>query len=80
MKEKVLSVLDEIRTGLQSDGGDIELVDVEEDTGNVKVRLTGACAGCPMSQFTLQMFVEKILKEQIPEVTKVENLNFVSME
>lgn len=80
MKEKVLSVLDEIRAGLQSDGGDIELVDVEEDTGNVKVRLTGACAGCPMSQFTLQMFVEKILKEQIPEVTKVENLNFVSME
>ncbi|MGC9307856.1 MAG: NifU family protein [Thermoplasmatota archaeon] len=71
MKEKVEEVIDEIRPALQADGGDVELVDVDEETGVVKVRLTGACRGCPMSQMTLQMGIEQELKKQIPAVTKV---------
>ncbi len=70
MKEKVEKVLEEIRPSLQADGGDVELVAVEGNT--VKVRLTGACAGCPMSQLTLAFGIEKILKERIPEIEKVE--------
>lgn len=70
MKEKVEEALQGIRPYLQADGGDVELVEVDED-GIVKVRLTGACKGCPMSQMTLQMGVEKNLKEKIPEVKKV---------
>lgn len=70
MKEKVEEALQGIRPYLQADGGDVELVEVDED-GTVKVRLTGACKGCPMSQMTLQMGVEKNLKEKIPEVKKV---------
>ena len=69
MFEKVKKVLEEIRPNLQADGGDIELVAVED--GIVKVRLKGACAGCPMSQMTLTFGVEKVLKERIPEVVKV---------
>ena len=73
MKEKVQKTLDEIRPGLQADGGDVELVDVTDD-GIVKVRLTGACAGCPMSTMTLKMAIEKRLKEKIPEVKSVEQV------
>lgn len=73
MKEKIEKVLNDIRPGLQADGGDVELVDVTED-GVVKVRLTGACAGCPMSTMTLKMAIEKRLKEQIPEVKTVEQV------
>ena len=69
MKEQVQTVLDKIRPSLQADGGDVELVDVEE--GIVKVKLTGACAGCPMSQMTLKMGIEKFLKKEIPEVKEV---------
>ena len=69
-KAKVDEILGIIRPSLQRDGGDVELVQVEDD-GTVKVRLTGACAGCPMSQMTLQMGIERILKEQIPEVKAV---------
>lgn len=69
MFEKVKAVLEEIRPNLQADGGDIELVSVED--GVVMVRLKGACAGCPMSQMTLTFGVEKVLKERIPEVVKV---------
>jgi Fe-S cluster biogenesis protein NfuA len=71
MKEKVAEVIDEIRPALQADGGDVELVDVDEEEGVVKVRLTGACRGCPMSQMTLQMGIEQELKKQVPDVTKV---------
>ena len=74
MREKAEEVLGEIRPGLQADGGDIELVDVDEETGVVKVKLVGACAGCPMSQITLQMGVERVLKAKVPGVTKVENV------
>jgi Fe-S cluster biogenesis protein NfuA len=70
MKEKVQQVIDQIRPSLQADGGDVELVDISED-GVVKVRLTGACKGCPMSQMTLKMGIEKYLKKQIPEVKEV---------
>ncbi len=74
MKEKIQEVLDKIRPSLQADGGDVELVDVE-DGGIVKVRLQGACAGCPMSQMTLKNGIEKMLKKEIPEVTSVESAN-----
>ena len=71
MRDKIEKVIDEqIRPGLQMDGGDIELVDVDSD-GMVKVRLKGACGGCPMSQITLTMGVERKLKEEIPEVKGV---------
>jgi len=73
MKEEVQKVLDEIRPSLQADGGDAELVDVD-DNGVVKVKLVGACAGCPMSQMTLQQGIERILKEKIPQVTRVEGV------
>ncbi len=73
MKDKVEQVLNEVRPGLQADGGDVELVDVTED-GIVKVKLTGACAGCPMSTMTLKMAIEKRLKEQIPDVKAVEQV------
>jgi Fe-S cluster biogenesis protein NfuA len=74
MREKVEEALNEIRPALQADGGDIELVEVDEEKGVVKVKLTGACAGCPMAQMTLQMGVERELKKHVPEVTKVENV------
>ncbi len=69
-KERVQEVLDRIRPALQADGGDVELVDVVD--GVVKVKLVGACAGCPMSQLTLANGVERVLKEEIPEVQRVE--------
>ena len=72
MREKVEKALATIRPALQADGGNIELIDVVE--GVVKVRLTGACGGCPMSQMTLKMGVEKALKQQVPEVKSVENV------
>ena len=71
MKEKVQKALDKIRPMLQADGGDVELIDIED--GVVKVRLQGACAGCPMSQMTLKNGIEKILKKEIPEVKSVES-------
>jgi Fe-S cluster biogenesis protein NfuA len=71
LKEKVESALDEVRPSLQADGGNVELVDVTDD-GVVKVKLQGACAGCPMSQMTLSQGIERHLKEIVPEVKKVE--------
>lgn len=70
-KERVQEALDLIRPALQADGGDVELVDVSDD-GVVKVALQGACRGCPMSQLTLANGVERVLKEQVPEVQRVE--------
>ena len=70
MRESVAETLQTIRPFLQADGGDVELVDVSED-GIVKVRLTGACGGCPMSQMTLSQGIERKLKAQIPEVKQV---------
>lgn len=71
LKQRVQDALDLIRPALQADGGDVELVDVTED-GVVKVALQGACRGCPMSQLTLANGVERVLKEQVPEVQRVE--------
>jgi len=69
MQEKVEAALDQIRPSLQADGGDVELVEVSD--GVVKLKLTGACAGCPMSTITLQMGIQRILQEQVPEVKEV---------
>ena len=69
MREKVEATLAQIRPSLQADGGDVELVDVND--GVVKLKLKGACAGCPMSSMTLKIGIERVLKEQIPEVTEV---------
>ncbi len=71
MKERVQKVLDTIRPQIQGDGGDVELVDVDENNV-VTVRLTGACVGCPMSQLTLKGGIERIIKQQIPEIVSVE--------
>ena len=72
MKERVEKALDQIRPALQNDGGNVELVDVDEAKGIVKVKLVGACGSCPMSQMTLRMGVERVLKEQIPEIVEVQ--------
>lgn len=73
MKDKVQTILNQVRPALQADGGDVELVDVTPD-GIVMVRLTGACGGCPMSTITLKMGIEKRLKEALPEVKSVEQV------
>ena len=72
MKEQVQSALNDIRPSLQADGGDVELVDVVD--GVVKVRLTGACGGCPMSQMTLKQGIETYVKKKIPEIVSVESV------
>jgi len=69
MREKVETVLAQVRPALQADGGDVELVDVNE--GVVKLKLTGACGSCPMAGMTLKLGIERILKEQVPEVKEV---------
>ena len=71
MKEEVKAALEEVRPHLQVDGGDVELVEIQDD-GIVKVRLTGSCAGCPMSQMTLKLGIENYLKKKIPQVVAVE--------
>jgi Fe-S cluster biogenesis protein NfuA len=70
MKELVQAVIDQIRPSLQADGGDVELVSV--DDGVVKVRLKGACKGCPMSQMTLKNGIERFIKKELPQVDRVE--------
>jgi Fe-S cluster biogenesis protein NfuA len=69
MREKVEQALNMVRPMLQRDGGNVELIDIEGT--KVKVRLTGACKGCPMSQMTLKSGIEKIIKQEVPEVTEV---------
>lgn len=71
MKEKVEAVLSKIRPMLEADGGNVELVGVTEE-GVVRVKLTGACGCCPMSQMTLKMGIEQVLKKEVPEVKSVE--------
>ena len=70
MNEKIKAAIEKIRPSLQMDGGDIELVNVEDNI--VKVRLKGACGSCPMSTMTLRMGVERIIKEMVPEIQSVE--------
>ena len=69
MREKVEAALAQVRPALQADGGDVELIDVND--GVVKLRLTGACGGCPMAAMTLQHGIERVLKEHIPEIREV---------
>ena len=69
MKEKVEAVLNDIRPNLMRDGGNVELVEVND--GTIKVKLTGACGGCPMATMTLKMGIERILKQEIPEIKEV---------
>ncbi len=73
MREEIDKALNEIRPMLMADGGNVELVDVSDD-GDVKVRLTGACSGCPSSQVTLKMGIEEALKEKVPGVRSVESV------
>lgn len=70
MRERVESALEKIKPVLRRDGGDVELVDVSSD-GVVKVKLKGACGGCPMSQMTLKAGIEKTIKDEVPEVKEV---------
>jgi Fe-S cluster biogenesis protein NfuA len=74
LREKVEEVLGKVRPLLQRDGGDVELVDVQ-DEGIVKVKLTGACAGCPMSTMTLKNAIEETIKKEIPEIKSVEQVS-----
>ena len=69
MREKVEAALEQVRPALLADGGDVELIDVKE--GVVTLRLTGACGGCPMAMMTLKGGIERILKEQVPEIKQV---------
>ncbi len=75
MFDKVNEALQKVRPMLQQDGGDVELVDVDEESGVVNVRLTGACKGCPMSQMTLKAGIERYLKSEVPEVSTVESVD-----
>lgn len=72
IKEQVEKAIEEVRPNLQADGGDIELVDVEN--GIAKVRLKGACAGCPMSTMTVKMGVESFLRKKVPQIVRVETV------
>ena len=72
MKDQIQEMIERIRPSLQADGGDVEFVEVQD--GVVKLRLKGACAGCPMSQMTLKHGIERFLKQEIPEVKSVESV------
>ena len=74
MREKVEKILDQIRPSLQFDGGDVELVEVTED-GVVKVKLTGACGSCPFATMTLKAGIERIQKQEIPEIKEVQEVS-----
>ena len=73
LRDQIEDALAKVRPALQADGGDVQLIDVD-DEGVVTVKLTGACGGCPMSQMTLKMGIEKALKQSIPEVNRVESV------
>jgi Fe-S cluster biogenesis protein NfuA len=75
MKEKVEAILERVRPSLQADGGDVELVDIQD--GVVSLKLTGACGGCPMAAITLKALVERAIKQQVPEVKKVVSVDNV---
>ncbi|MEK6777941.1 MAG: NifU family protein [bacterium] len=72
MREQIEKALDKIRPALQRDGGNVDFVDVVN--GVVKVRLTGACGGCPMSQMTLKNGIEQVLKKEVPGIVSVESV------
>lgn len=71
LREKIEEALDGIRPALQADGGDVQLVDIDEAAGIVRVQLQGACHGCPSAQITLAMGIERAIKEKVPEIKQV---------
>ncbi len=71
MREQVEKAIEQIRPSLQADGGGVDLIDVDEQSGVVKVKLTGACGGCPMADQTLKNGIERFVKKEVPEVTEV---------
>ena len=71
MQEQVVQSLEKVRPALQAEGGDVELVEVDEATGVVRVRLTGACGSCPMASMTLKQGIERVLKQEVPGVSEV---------
>ncbi len=71
LRDRVEEALDSIRPALQADGGDVDLIDVDEEKGIVTVQLQGACSGCPSAQITLAMGVERAIKEKVPEIKEV---------
>jgi Fe-S cluster biogenesis protein NfuA len=72
LRQDVEAAIDQIRPALQMDGGDCEVVDIDESEGMVSIRLLGACGGCPMSTLTLKQGIERIVKERVPTVKQVE--------
>lgn len=74
MEEQIVALLQKVRPALQADGGDVEFVDFNEETGIVRVKLQGACGSCPMATLTLKNGIEKYLKEALPQVTSVERV------
>ncbi|WP_282201324.1 NifU family protein [Collibacillus ludicampi] len=71
MRERVQEALDKIRPGLQADGGDAELIDVDAENGTATIRMVGACGGCPMSTMTLKMGIERTIRASVPEIKEV---------
>lgn len=74
IEQRVISVLDEIRIYLNEDGGDVEFVNCDIDTGILNIRLTGNCESCPMSEMTLRAGIERYIKHKIPEITRIERI------
>lgn len=74
LRASVEAAIDEIRPALQMDGGDCEIVGLDEGQGHLSIRLVGACGGCPMSTLTLKAGIERIVKERVPEIRTVETL------
>ncbi|HHY13755.1 MAG TPA: NifU family protein [Thermoanaerobacterales bacterium] len=71
MKERVYEAIEKVRPALQADGGDVVVTDIDEEQGIVKVKLTGACQGCPFATITLTEGIEKTIKTEVPEVKRV---------
>ncbi len=78
--DQVAEVVEEARPSLQMDGGDVELVKADLETGKVYLRLMGACHGCPSATFTLKLGIERMLKQRIPEVVEVEDATWTTVE
>ncbi len=72
-REKIQTTLNQIRPALQADGGDVEIVEINPE-GIIKVKLTGMCGGCPMSQMTLKQGIERLLKQAHPEIKSVQSV------
>jgi Fe-S cluster biogenesis protein NfuA len=72
LRDNIEAAIDEIRPALQMDGGDCEIVSIDEAQGSVSLRLLGACGGCPMSTLTLKRGIERIVKERVPKIRQVE--------